>query len=126
MSGRGEMPSLKCPRLRFGLTGDVMDNFATDFAGGFVFAEADEDGLAEVAIPGPFAELDLADQAGFQPVDGGVGAGRTTEGTGGLFERFEEPAHAGEAGVVEAATGVPDVDEIAVFVDAEDEGTEIL
>lgn len=41
--------------------------FLDYFAGIFVFAKAEEDGLAEVVVAGPFGEAHLADQGGLDP-----------------------------------------------------------
>ena len=55
-------------RMRFGFGGDG-GGFARDFGGGFVFAEAEEGGLADEVVGGPGGEADLGYELGADPED---------------------------------------------------------
>jgi hypothetical protein len=47
--------------------------FARYLVGGFIFAEAEEGGLAEEVVGGPCGETDLGDEDGTDPEDAAAG-----------------------------------------------------
>src|SRR5207248_7709144 len=83
-----------------------------------------ERGLAQSAVAGPLAELDLADQLGLD--EGGVlePRHRRVEGAVGTRERRHLLAQLVEQAVGEAGADVPRVDELPAVVVAEEEGTD--
>ncbi len=88
--------------------------FADDFGGGFVFAEAEEGGLADEVVGGPGGEADLGDEGGADPVDGAVGIlGDALEGAvmDAEFDELGEEIAAEFLG--EAGAGASGVDEVS-------------
>ena len=68
-------------------------SFAGDFFGLFVFAEAEEGGLAEVIVAGPFGKADFTDEFGIEP-DAAFhfGGGESATEAAGFFGKIHEGA----------------------------------
>src|SRR6266568_705924 len=122
------IPTFDLARRTVGALGrlDVHRLLPLHRAGGLVVAQAHEDRDAHAVVARPFLELDLADELRPHPVDGHVGLGHFAEGAFRRFERAQALADVDERLRVETAAGVADVDQVAPFVDAEDQGTEFL
>ena len=102
---------------------------AVDVGGGFIVAQAEEAGGAQVAVGGPLAELDGGDEFGAHPGDGDVF--RAAEAHGARLhdverrfvrgQRFEALLERRKRAIVEAGADVGGVDEAALVVVLADE-----
>ncbi len=87
-------------------------DFAADFGGGLVFAEAEEGGLADEVVGGPGGEADLGDERGLDPDDAAAGfGGWFVEGVGGWCESLSSLVAEELVGLLgEAGAGAAGVD----------------
>ncbi len=82
--------------------------------------------MPQLRISGPLGELDLRDQRRLHPVRAFIRARPRAERGFLDFERLQQPHHPRELALVETRARVPDVRQVAVFVNAEQQRAEIL
>ena len=93
-----------------------------DLGGGFVFAEAEEGGLAELVVRGPGGEADLGDEGGSDPDGSAAGfGGGLLEGGFVRLQGFEPGAELPGGLLGEAGAGASGIDELLVLVISEEE-----
>src|SRR5262249_28365070 len=99
--------------------------FADDVAGSFVVSQPEVHRMAQLAVVGPFRELDLCDEIRFYPVRRLVRLDGARERRLLRLALLQQRRNPLELLLIESGAGVADVDEFAVLVDAEQQRAEV-